>query len=272
MTPAVLLLWIALARAVDDVSPEPPPPASARVVRVYDGDTFTLDNGERVRLRSVNTTELRPREAFGEEARAAAAAFILGRTVDLSYGQTVRDGYGRLVAGVSVEGRSLELELLGRGLGHVFLLPPVEGDPAPLFEAQRAARAARLGLWVDEHFQGPLHITSFHANGRGDERKDPNAEYARVCNISDEPVNLAGYRVTNLKGRSFRLPDVVVPPGYTVELRSGVGEHQGDPALQLVVHLMSTVPVWNNKADRLTILDPEGRVVDVRDHRVKDPG
>jgi endonuclease YncB( thermonuclease family) len=267
----LVLLLATLARGADDAAALPPP-ASAVVVRVYDGDTFTLEGGEHVRLRSVNTTELRPKEAFGEEARSATVALLLGKTVDLSYGQVLRDGYGRLVAGASVGGRSLELELLRKGLGHVFLLPPVDGDVAPLLQAQREARTARLGLWSDPHFQGLLHITSFHANGRGDERQDPNTEYARVCNIGDAPLNLAGYRITNLKGRSFVLPDVIVPPGHTFEVHSGMGKDQRDPARQLTVHLMSRVPVWNNKADRITILDPQGRVVDFRDHTVQGDG
>lgn len=272
MTTMLTLLAVALAWGAPDGPAAPPPPASAVVVRVYDGDTFTLEGGEHVRLRSVNTTELRPKEAFGEEARAATVALLLGRTVDLSYGQVLRDGYGRLIAGASVGGRSLDLELLRKGLGHVFLLPPVDGDVAPLLQAQREARAARLGIWSDPHFQGALHITSFHANGRGDERQNPNAEYARVCNIGDEPLNLAGYRITNLKGRSFVLPDVVVPPGHTFEVRSGMGQDQRDPARQLTVHLMSRGPVWNNEADRITILDPQGRVVDFRDHKVQRGG
>ncbi|MBN1335934.1 MAG: thermonuclease family protein [Deltaproteobacteria bacterium] len=244
------------------------PPASARVVRVYDGDTYTLENGERVRLKGVNTTELRPKEPFGEEAREAAKAFLLGRMVELRYGSVVRDGYGRLVADVLVDGKSLETHLVRLGLGHVFLLPPIEGDVAPLLEAQAAARGERIGIWSDPHFRGPFHITSFHANGRGDEREDPNAEYARICNITDTPQNLSGYRVTNARGRSFRLPEVVIPPGHTFELRSGAGEHQVDPERQIRIHLGSRVPVWNNKVDRLTLLDPRGQIVDVRDHKV----
>ena len=44
-----------------------PPPKQAVVVAVYDGDTFTLDTGQKVRLRGVNTPELRPPEEYGLE-------------------------------------------------------------------------------------------------------------------------------------------------------------------------------------------------------------
>ena len=49
-------------------------PDTGRVVQVYDGDTLTLESGDRIRLRWVNTPELRPKEDYGIEAREAAPA------------------------------------------------------------------------------------------------------------------------------------------------------------------------------------------------------
>ena len=52
--------------------PEEPVPAQGRVVEVYDGDTLTLASGDKIRLRWVNTPELRPKEDYGIEDREAA--------------------------------------------------------------------------------------------------------------------------------------------------------------------------------------------------------
>ena len=41
-------------------------PRYGRVVSVYDGDTYTLADGNKIRLRGVNTPELKPAEDFGE--------------------------------------------------------------------------------------------------------------------------------------------------------------------------------------------------------------
>ena len=45
------------------------PPSHGRIISVYDGDTYTLSDGSKIRLRGVNTPELRPKEEFGIEAR-----------------------------------------------------------------------------------------------------------------------------------------------------------------------------------------------------------
>lgn len=258
-----LLLALAPLQAAEELPPR------AQVIRVYDGDTFTLETGDPVRLRWVNTTELRPPEEFSEEARDATTAFVQGKVVDLSYADPPRDAYGRLVADVHVGGVSLEIHLLEEGLAHIMLIPPVDADLEPLFQAQARARDLRKGLWSTDRFKGPFHITSFHANGKGDDRANPNAEYLRICNITDGPVDLDGFRFTNARGRSYQLPPVVVPAGHTVKVHTGIGEHQTDPREQLAVYLGSAAPIWNNSADEATLLDREGNTVDHRVHRVK---
>jgi len=245
-----------------------PPPATAKVVSVYDGDTLTLENGDRVRLRWANAPELKPAEEYGVEAREATRDLCMGQVAKLSYGPTPRDGYDRLLAGVECQGTDLTTHLLELGLGHVFLIPPDDRDPAPLFAAQAKARAARRGIWSTDRYQGELHITSFHANAPGDDRENVNGEYLRVVNLSDQPVDLSGYRLTDISGQSFALPAVLLPAGNTVKIESGLGQDQVMADSQIVVHLGSQGPIWNNKRDQATIYDRQGKVVDSRLHEV----
>ncbi|MCB9759337.1 MAG: thermonuclease family protein [Alphaproteobacteria bacterium] len=257
------------ALAADDF---PPAPSASTVVSVYDGDTFTLATGDKVRVSGVNTPELRPSEPFGIEAREATADFVLNQEVELIYGSVERDSYGRLLAYVRVDGEPLEEHLIELGLGHTFLIPPVEvADVDAMLAAQVRAREAGLGIWSTESYRSTLHMTSFHANAPGEDTQNVNGEYLRVCNITAEPVNLAGYTVTNVAGETFTLPDMEIPAGHTFKLVSGKGAHQTDPAHQLEVYLGSERPVWNNGFDRATILDPDGEVVDTREHKVKKP-
>lgn len=250
-------------------TPAAPPPATARVVSVYDGDTFTLDTGDRVRLRTVNTPELKPYEEMGDEARDAAQSFLINKQVTLIYGDPVRDHYGRLLAGAKVGDADLALYLVDRGLAHIFLVGPADGDIGPLLAAQAKARAAKLGIWKTDRFQGTLHITSFHANGRGDDRENLNGEYLRVCNITTEPLDLKGYKITDIQGNAWNLPAMTVPGGGSFEIHSGVGTNETDPTKPLVVYLGNDAPVWNNDKDRATLLDAAGKIQDVRDHEVK---
>lgn len=272
---ALLVALVLPALAADPAPaepPAPPPPEQATVIRVYDGDTVTIATGDPVRLRWVNTPELRPLEAFAEEARDAAASFVAGKQVLLSYAEPNRDGYGRLVADVVVDGISLEEQLLRRGLAHVMLLPPIEDGLDYLFEAQDEAKHAGLGIWSTDRYRGVLHITSFHANGRGNDRADPNVEYLRVCNITDQPQDLGGYRITNIRKQSWTFPAFTLPAGHTVKVHTGRGRDQTDPRQQIAIHLGSDVPIWNNGRDLATIWDPQGEKVDERLHEVKSEG
>jgi len=245
-------------------------PTQANVTSVYDGDTFTLDNGDKVRVGGVNTPELRPLEPYGVEAREATEAFVTGKDVTLIYGSVERDSYGRLLAWVEVEGDPLADHLITRGLAHVFLIPPVEtGNVEAMLAAQDEARSNKRGIWSTEDYAGTLHMTSFHANAAGDDRENVNGEYLRVCNVTTEAVSLDGYRITDASGNSWPFPAMVVPAGHTVKVHSGVGDHQMDPGSQLAIYLGSPVPVWNNKSDVATIFDRYDQVVDRREHAVK---
>jgi len=245
------------------------PPSSGRVVKVYDGDTLTLENGEKIRLRWVNTPELQPKEDYGLEAREAAKALTLGKIVKLAYGSVKRDGYGRLLASVQVGEVDLSTHLLGLGLGHLFIIPPDGADHTARNKAQAQARAAGRGIWSTDRYGGVLHITSFHANAPGDDRSNVNGEYLRVANVSDRSVDLDGFRITEQAGRSWLLPSLLIPPGHTVKIHSGRGSHQTDPSAQLAVYLDSDSPVWNNTRDRATLYDRHGRVIDSRLHAPK---
>lgn len=247
-----------------------PTPTTGVVKSVYDGDTVTLESGVKIRLKWANTPEMKPKEPCAEEARDNTTRMLLGQTVTLTVDQSAaHDGYGRLLASIKVGDQDLSMTLLERGLAHVYLIPPIDGDPTPYLEAQDRARAAGLCIWATDRFRGPLHITSFHANAPGDESLDPNLEYIRVANVTSGPFDLQGYRMADASGNVFPLPHLVIPPGNTVILRSGKGGDEVDPAHQLVVHLGSDGPIWSNTYDKAVILAPDGTVVDAQEYHGK---
>ena len=108
-------------------------------------------------------------------------------------------------------------------LGHVFVIPPDKTDLAPYLAAQDAARDAGRGIWSMASFQSGLHVTSFHANGAGDDERDPTVEYFRLCNVAAGPVQLSEWRVRNRAGKELPLPALELPAGYAVRVASGRG-------------------------------------------------
>ncbi len=231
---------------------------TAVVTSVYDGDTFTLEDGTRVRLAHVNTPELAPAEPYAAAAQVFAEGMLAGRSVTLEHGPDSRDTYGRLVATVMVDGRDLGTELVRRGLGHVFAVPPGQAE-ASLLVVQDEARAAGVGLWSAT--MGPLKLTSFHANGRGDDATDPNVEYFRLCNLLSTPVDLTGWVATDPLGRRFSLPGVHLPPGAAIAVHSGMGRDDVEGGH---IYLGSPLALWPDEGAHLLLMNPEGRIVDRR--------
>lgn len=268
----LLLALTALCLAGEPAKKEYPPiPKEATVVKVYDGDTLTLENGDKVRLRWVNTPELKPAEDFGIDAREATKAFALNKKVTLVFdGEDARDGYGRILAGVRLaDGSDLSIYLAERGLGHVFVIPPDSEDLTKLYEAQAKAKASKLGIWSTDRYAGTLHITSFHANGAGDDSDFVNGEYVRVCNVGATEVDLSGYAIKDSDGNQWQLPALNLPIGHTVKIHSGKGTNLGSPSEQITAYLQSDTPIWDNDGDEVTIVDGQGKVVDHRVHEVK---
>lgn len=84
----------------------------AKVISVYDGDTFTLnvDLGmkahliEKIRLARVNTPEVRgPEKEFGKQVRDHVRELILGKEVIIHTLKDKEGKYGRYIAEVFFE-------------------------------------------------------------------------------------------------------------------------------------------------------------------------
>lgn len=80
-------------------------PTKERVTRVVDGDTFMTNKRKRaVRLADVDTPERGERGAVAAKRRLSS--MIAGKEVTVI--PVARDSYGRTVAKVTVEGKSVE--------------------------------------------------------------------------------------------------------------------------------------------------------------------
>ena len=124
-----------------------------RVRRVIDGDTFQLDNEERVRLIGVDTPETvhprKPVEYYGPEASAFTHRQIEKRLVLLEFDRTFRDRYGRILAYVFRQPDEffLNAELIKQGYGYAYTRFPF-ARRAEFLRYEAEAKAAQRGLWA----------------------------------------------------------------------------------------------------------------------------
>ena len=125
------------------------PPETATVTRVIDGDTITIDTGQRVRYIGIDTPEIYPeREIYGSEAWQANRRLVEGKEVRLELDVSETDKYGRLLRYVYVGDIFVNAELVRQGLAEVKAYPPDTRYQDLLEQLEREARLDGRGIWA----------------------------------------------------------------------------------------------------------------------------
>ncbi len=132
---------------------------TARLDKVYDGDTIRLTDGRKVRIIAVNTPEMaykeRPSQPLAEEAsQALNQLFQASKLVYLKYGKDRRDRYNRYLAHVFTDqGKNVAAELIRAGHGFAILVPPNDWKYDCYFKQDRQASNEKRGVWAQPHYQ-----------------------------------------------------------------------------------------------------------------------
>lgn len=121
---------------------------SGKVVGVSDGDTITVLTSKRkqvkIRLYGIDCPE--KKQAFGQKAKTFAKDLAYGKKVSVR--QVAKDRYGRIVGWVSINGKSLNKELLKAGLAWHYKQYSSDSSLASL---EIKARKSKRGLWSDSN-------------------------------------------------------------------------------------------------------------------------
>lgn len=115
------------------------------VVRVIDGDTIELANGERVRYLGIDTPETG--EYYATEATAKNIELVEGKIVELQRGERDRDEYDRLLRYVYIDGIFVNAELVAQGYARAYIFNPDERYSQVLVQLEQYAKMKKRGLW-----------------------------------------------------------------------------------------------------------------------------
>lgn len=121
---------------------------TGKVVAVTDGDTIKVlqdGNQKKVRLYGVDTPE--KKQAFGQKAKDFTASLVAGKMVAVE--PVDQDRYGRTVGLVTVDGLSLNEELVKKGFAWVYRQYCKRGECSEWLVFESQAKAAKIGLWAD---------------------------------------------------------------------------------------------------------------------------
>jgi endonuclease YncB( thermonuclease family) len=116
---------------------------TATVVRVIDGDTIELENGQKVRMLGINTPE--KSQAFSDEATEFLNGKVLNKEIQLELHGT--DKYGRFLGYVFVGGQNVNEQILGQGFGTLYYYGR-DDYYNDLKKAEENARSSGIGLWI----------------------------------------------------------------------------------------------------------------------------
>ena len=131
------------------------------LVEVIDGDTIKVKyNGktETIRYLLIDTPEVRHptlgKQPGGEEASNRHKELMKAGQVSIEFDVGDRmDDYGRLLAYVYIDGKSVQKTLLTEGLGRVaYIFPPNTRYLDEYEKAQETAKEAKLGIWEVENY------------------------------------------------------------------------------------------------------------------------
>lgn len=125
-----------------------------RVVKVIDGDTIELENGERLRYIGIDAPEKndprKPVQCFAQEATEKNRELVEGELIKFYKDVSERDKYQRLLGYVYREdGLFVNLELVRQGYAFSYPYSPDISKQDEFREVEREAREKERGLWSD---------------------------------------------------------------------------------------------------------------------------
>lgn len=201
------------------------------VIKVYDGDTITLKNGERVRLLGINAPEIESRYRQGEIGGQKAKQWLKAK---LSYGEVMlefdsqrRDKYKRLLAHVFLpNGEHLNKEIIAAGLATLSIIPPNTHYLKILKKAESQAHNNGLGIWSMEAYR-PISIDNWPNKISGWRRflarpKEIKKSQKYVRLILSDKVDV---RISKLNLALF--PDLKIYLGKNLEIHGWASKNKG---------------------------------------------
>lgn len=121
---------------------------TAKVIKVFDGDTIEIEGGIKVRYIGVDSTEVYPsKQCFSAEAKAENEKLVLGKEVTLIKDISETDKYGRLLRYVFVGDEFINDDLVKNGFAKVMTVPPDENYKDEFEASENYAKENNLGLW-----------------------------------------------------------------------------------------------------------------------------
>ena len=133
------------------------------VVKVTDGDTIDLSNGETVRFSGINTPE--KGECYYNEAKQALTELVLDKEVFIERDMTNKDKYNRLLRYVYIDDLMANSYLVQNGYAKVYdAFKDTTKFYQDLKKDELTAQQNNLGRWSCDEPESCLYVGSKNSN------------------------------------------------------------------------------------------------------------
>lgn len=182
-----------------------------QLVEVVDGDTIKVQmNGktETVRLLLIDTPESvhpsKPVQPFSKEASKYTEDLLRDADVELELGIGERDKYGRLLAYVYADGKSVQESLLKRGLARVaYVFEPNTKYVDEYQDTQKKAQQEGVGIWsLENYVQEDGYVSSGSEAGKSEVASEKSSAECRIKGN----INSSGEKIYHvISGRYYKI-------------------------------------------------------------------
>jgi len=186
---------------------------TGKAVAIQDGDTIEVLQGNkphRIRLYGIDCPE--HHKDFGKKAKQFTSDMVFGKVVNVE--PLDIDRYGRTVAEITINGKSLNKELVKNGLAWWYR--KYSPSNKELEELENHAREARKNLWS---LSDPVPPWEFRRTGSGTTVSDNKYQTAQVGyhgNVKSKILHRPGCQYYNCKNcvANFKSPEEAIRAGY----------------------------------------------------------
>jgi micrococcal nuclease len=182
-----------------------------QVLDVVDGDTIKVEvdgKSETVRFLLVDTPESvhpnKPVQPFSKEASKHTEGMLSGSDVELELGIGERDKYGRLLAYVYADDKSVQKSLLEKGFARVaYVFEPNIKYVDDYEKIQKQAQKEGIGIWSLENYSQEDGYISEEASKEADDPIEETAD--SKCTIKGN-INSSGEKIYHVeKSRYYKI-------------------------------------------------------------------
>lgn len=125
-------------------------------IRVLDGDTCQLSNGETVRLSGIDAPEFH--QPGGDRAREYLASLLLDEEITLVSPLGQRDAYGRILGLIYVHGTCVNEDMIQKGYAEARYLSEYDLRCGLYIQLEIEAEKNGAGLWKTGIFQSRIDV------------------------------------------------------------------------------------------------------------------